>query len=73
MQLNENKCKAMHFGGKNGHRIYSMYKKDENRRVELGKTDTERDLGVVVSAGTNTCRPSVPKPAVQWDGSKKAS
>jgi len=30
--------------------IYSMSSKGENRRIELGSTDTERDLGVVVSA-----------------------
>lgn len=50
MRFNLGKCKVMHFGSGNGRAVYSMYDKTENRRIELEKTDTERDLGVVVSS-----------------------
>ena len=49
MRLNIEKCKIMHVGKKNIQHNYSMIKYDNEDRLVLKKTQTEKDLGVLFS------------------------
>ena len=46
MSLNGKKCKVMHFGKKNPEKDYFIG--NGNERVLLGKTEAEKDLGVII-------------------------
>jgi hypothetical protein len=48
MKFNNDKCKVMHIGKKNQLYEYSM-PTDSTQRKILGTTDSERDLGVIIS------------------------
>ena len=49
MRLNIEKCKIMHVGKKNIQHNYSMIKYDNEDRLVLKKTQTEKDLGILFS------------------------
>ena len=50
MRLNLDKCKIMHFGKNNPRINYTMKDYDSNEIIVKEKTDSERDLGIQVSA-----------------------
>ena len=52
MSLNCSKCKIMHFGSKNPNKEYFI--KDGLEVVKLEVTESERDLGIIVSATGKT-------------------
>ena len=50
MRLNLDKCKIMHFGKKNPRINYTMKSYDNEELIQIEKTESERDLGIQVSA-----------------------
>ncbi len=49
MRLNFDKCKIMHFGKNNPKYKYSLFDSETSKRYELVETESERDLGIIVS------------------------
>ena len=50
MRLNLDKCKIMHFGKKNPRINYTMKSYDNEELIQIEKTESERDLGIQISA-----------------------
>ena len=49
MQLNNQKCSVIHFGSANPQVVYSILDQTTNTRSVLRVSDSERDLGVIVT------------------------